>query len=300
MGASAGPSPSRETAADRLRSMLARASETAGAIPGVRRVLAELVRVEFIDRSLVVAAQSLFALIPLLVVVAAFTPNVVEDSVLDQVTDVMAIEDAGLAFMEQSVSSEQVRTQTGLAGVLLVVVSATSFARSMQRLFEKIWERPHLGGISGARVSLLWIAGCVAYLQILAVALGSFTTIPGAPIWRLCSQVVASTLLWWWSAYVLLQRREPWSALLPGAVLAAVGLAVLTRASQVLMPPYVTSSVNQFGPLGVIFAASTWLLCFGGILVVSGVLGRVLSDQPLVHRLTTYARQKGSGFTRRG
>jgi hypothetical protein len=93
-------------------------------------------------------------------------------------------------------------------------------------------------------------------------------------------QVGAGTVLWWWTPYVLLQGREPWRHLLPGALLTAAALAALTRLSEVLMPPYVAANVSQFGALGLVFAASTWLLIFGGILVVACVLGRVAVVDP--------------------
>jgi hypothetical protein len=40
-------------------------------VPGVRRFLPDLARVEVIDRALVIAAQSLFSVVPLLIVIAA-------------------------------------------------------------------------------------------------------------------------------------------------------------------------------------------------------------------------------------
>ena len=112
-------------------------------VPGVRLALDDLIRVEFIDRMVVVAAQSLFAMVPLFVVIAAFSPEVVRDSVLTQVADVMAIQGSALDAVETVMSSEQIRTQTGLIGVAIVLLSATSYARALQRMYERTWKRPH-------------------------------------------------------------------------------------------------------------------------------------------------------------
>jgi membrane protein len=256
------------------------ASAAADAVPGVRRVAEELIRVELLDRALVVAAQSLFAMVPLLVVVAAFTPETVRDGLLAQIGDVMAVEGSAFDGVRSTVSAEQVRTQTGLVGLVVVFISATGFARALQRLYERVWQVPHIGGIVGTRRSIVWLAGCLAYLQVLGLLLAVLSGLPGASVWRLTGQVVASTVLWWWSAHALLQRREPWRHLLPGAVLTAVGLAALTRLSEVMMPPYVTANVAQFGLLGLLFAASTWLLVLGGVLVVAAVVGRVAVVRP--------------------
>jgi membrane protein len=249
-------------------------------VPGLRRAIEDLIRVEILDRALLVAAQSLFAMAPLLVVMAAFSPEGARDRVLDQIADVMALQGTGLDPVQRTVRSEQVRTQTGLIGIVVVLVSATSFARTLQRLYERVWERSHIGGVPGIRRSLEWIIGCLAYLQVLALVLSSLSTLPGASLWRLLGQVVAGTLLWWWTARMLLLGREPWVNLLPGAMLTGVGMAVLTTTSKVAMPAYVEANVAQFGLLGLLFAASTWLLVFGCIIVVAAVLGRVAVIEP--------------------
>lgn len=263
--------------AQRVEGWVAAALET---VPGLRRAIDDLMRVEFLDRALVIAAQSLFAMVPLLVVMAAFTPDAMRNTVFDQLGNLMSLDDTALGPVRSTMSVEQVRTQTGLVGIVVVFISATSYARALQRLYERTWELPHRGGFPGIRRCLVWLIGCLAYLQILAFVLASVSAIPGSPLWRLASQVVAGTALWWWSAHVLLQARQPWLDLLPGAALTSVGLAVLTRASDVFMPPYVAASVDQFGVLGMVFAASTWLLVFGGVLVVAAVLGRVIVVEP--------------------
>jgi membrane protein len=99
---------------------------------------------------------------------------------------------------------------------------------------------------------------------------------------------------------VLLQGRQPWLDLLPGAALTSVGLAVLTRTSEVVMPPYVAANVEQFGVLGLVFAASTWLLVFGGVLVVAAVLGRVVVVEPRLNQAYGSLRRRLDRRSRRG
>jgi len=269
----------------RLAGRVSQAAETVQSLPGAGRVISELVRVEFIDRSVVVAAQSLFALVPLVMVAGAFAPDAIRDGMIAQFGGVMAIPEPQMDAVRDEVTAEQIRTQTGLVGLLVVLVSASSFARSLQRLFEKTWERPHRGGLPGVRRSLAWMVACVVYIQALVLVLNLLSGFPGSSILRLGCQVVASTLLWWWSGRVLLQSRVPWSHLWPAALLTAVGMAVLTRGSQVVMPAYVQSNVDQFGAVGLVFAASTWLLAFGGWLVIAGVLGRVAVEDPTLRRV---------------
>ncbi|MGH3315776.1 MAG: YhjD/YihY/BrkB family envelope integrity protein [Nocardioidaceae bacterium] len=284
-------------AIQRVEGWVTRALET---VPGLRRAFDDLIRVEFIDRALVIAAQSLFAMVPLLVVMAAFTPAGMRNTLFDQLGDLMSLQDVDLGPVSTTVTAEQVRTQTGLVGLVVVLISATSYARALQRLYERTWELPHRGGFPGIRRCLVWLIGCLAYLQILALVLASLSALPGSPVWRLASQVIAGTALWWWSAHVLLQARQPWLDLLPGAALTSVGLAVLTQASDVFMPPYVAANVDQFGMLGLVFATSTWLLVFGGVLVVAAVLGRVVVVEPRLNQGYASLRRRAARRRRRG
>jgi membrane protein len=269
----------------RLANGFSRASETVQSLPGAGRVISELLRVEFIDRTVVVAAQSLFALVPLIMVAGAFAPEAVRDSMISQFGGVMAIPESAMKPMTDAVSAEQIRTQTGLVGMLVVLVSASSFARSLQRLFEKTWEQPHRGGLPGVRRSLGWMVACVAYVQALVLVLSILRGFPGSSVLRITTQVTLSALLWWWSAHVLLEGRVRWRMLWPAALLTGAAMAALTHGSQVVMPPYVQSNVDQFGPLGVVFAASTWLLAFGAAIVIAGVLGRVIVEEPALQRI---------------
>jgi membrane protein len=154
----------------RVEGWVAAALET---VPGLRRAFDDLMRVEFLDRALVIAAQSLFAMVPLLVVMAAFTPDGIRDTVFGQLGDLMSLQDSALAPVRDTVSVEQVRTQTGLVGIVVVFISATSYARALQRLYERTWELPHRGGLPGIRRCLVWLVGCLAYMQILAFVLAS-------------------------------------------------------------------------------------------------------------------------------
>jgi membrane protein len=261
-------------------------------VPGVRRTLHELARVEVIDRALVIAAQSLFSVTPLLVVLAAFSPDRFATSLSYHLADVMGVDHSTTSDLTSVATSDQVRTQTGIGGIVIVIFSAMSFARALQRMFERVWELPHRGGLVGNRRCLLWLVAFVAYLQLIALAT-SVLRADDLTVLRIVAQVVLSVASWWWTARVLLMNRVGWQPLLLGAVVTAVGLALLSHFSQVFMPPYVQSSVAQFGGLGLVFAASTWLLAFGGVLVVAALLGRVYTEEIGVLRRLTGVQVRG-------
>jgi uncharacterized BrkB/YihY/UPF0761 family membrane protein len=81
--------------------------------------------------------------------------------------------------------------------------------------------------------------------------------------------------LWVWSFKILATRDVGWKALLPGAVVGAVGLEILKFVGGYYVPGAVTSASALYGTLGVVFATLAWLLFFGRLVVYSAVVNVV-------------------------
>lgn len=125
-------------------------------VPPLRRTVDELVRVEFVDRSMVVAAQALLALIPLVVVLAAFLPADFTSTGVDRFEDVTGLAEASGSLVTRQVepltTGDDLRAQTGLVGLVVAVLSASSFARAVMRAYERVWALPTIGGIRAGGV----------------------------------------------------------------------------------------------------------------------------------------------------
>ena len=251
-------------------------------VPGARRLLTELSRVDVVDRSLAIGAQALLALLPLLVVVAAFTPPAFGASVLVQTREAMGLGDDVLAPVRQLVINEgEVRSQTGFVGLAIVLVSATSFSRALQRMYARVWDVTAARRRDAVRVSVIWPCAWLAYVQVVTLLSGWLSHLPGIDAVGHVFSFVAQVLIWWWTARVMLTSRVSWSLLLPSAVITAMGVVALVQASGVVMPRYARSMLDQFGSLGVVLASASWLVAFGGVLVVTTLVGRLLAQQPI-------------------
>jgi membrane protein len=247
-------------------------------VPAVPRALAELRRVELLDRSLALGAQALLALIPMLMVLGAVLPQAWVQGVLGQIRDVVGLRDDVMEPLKQMALTDQVRqAQTGIIGFVISLASASSFSRALQRMYARAWQLPGHKGVRALRSSLVWILGWLLMLQVTALLLKSLSGVPHAGPLPVLVQLTANTLLWWWTSRLLLGGRVSWRGLLPGACLTAVLVVSLTRLSSVFMPPFTRSNLQQFGPLGVVFALGSWLVVFGGVLVVATVVGRQLA-----------------------
>jgi membrane protein len=274
----------RLTTAYRTRSR--RAKDLVDRVPILGRLVSEFVRIEFIDRCMLIAAQGLLALIPTFVVLVAFFPDLTNIG-LGQFADATGLGSRGDDEIAGEVSIDQVRAQTGVVGIVITLFSATSFARAIQRMYERIWEQPHVGGMSGTRRCFLWLLGWLVSIQLVSGVLrllsGPDGLVPGTA--RLVLQVALVSALWLVTSQLLLFGRIGWWRLAVGAVVTGVVLVAYNRGSGLVMPAYVAQSSEQFGTLGVILAISTWMIGFGAILVGSALVGRVVSEDPTVLRV---------------
>jgi membrane protein len=278
----------RERATESFRQRADQAKDLVDRIPILGRLLSEVVRIEFIDRCMLIAAQGLLALIPMLVVLAAFLPDLTSAAV-NSFSQAAGLGATGESQVESQVDTDRVRAQTGLIGIAITLFSATSFARAIQRMYERIWDIRHIGGVSGTRRCFLWLFGWLVTLQLVGGLRGLIHGPDGllGESLRLGVQGLLLSLLWWVTAWALLFGRVPWHRLALGALLTGGLGLVYNRASAIVMPAYVDANADQFGTLGVILAISTWLIGFAAVMVASAIVGRVVSEDPTVQRLVS-------------
>jgi membrane protein len=258
----------------------------------VRSIITGLVRIELIDRSMAIAAQAMLALVPLLVVLTAFLPPEITDLALERFRDLTGIGEGGKELVQTSVDADQVRAQVGAIGLLITLLSATSFARAVQRMYERVWDQPHIGGLGGIRRSSLWMFGWLITLETLTALGFVLTKVTDFDALRFVLQGAAAGMIWWWTSRVLLFGRVPWRTLLLGGLLTGYALVGYSWGSALVMPAYVASSAAAFGTLGLILALTTWLVGFAGLLVVAAVVGRaVVEDTEVRHLAVAIARR---------
>ena len=279
----------------------ARVHRVLDTVPSVRRTVDDLLRVEFLDRTMVIAAQGLLALVPLVVVLTAFLPSHwttlgverfasvtgIGQATSDELVRAVTQAGGGAAAPAQSLDPAQVRAQTGFVGLVITVLSASSFARAVQRMYARIWDVSDLGGMRQRRRCLGWLLGWLVALQAITLVawIGDRVDVvlldPG---WVLLRMLVAAAV-WWWTLHTLLDGRVAWRHLVVPASLSGGLVVAYASGSSVVMPAYASSSAAQFGVLGLVLTVATWLVGFGGVLVVAAVVGRVITEDPFAQRV---------------
>src|SRR3954454_6583253 len=136
----------------------------------VRRLIApfaeRLVELELFDRAVALASQAFVALIPFMVVVASFTPYGERSSFADSIVHRFKLTGDTAAAVEQLFSQPaEVQSTITTFGVVLLIVSALSFCRALQRTYERAWRLQRLG-IRSTPSHLLWLALAAASTTI--------------------------------------------------------------------------------------------------------------------------------------
>jgi hypothetical protein len=71
-------------------------------------------------------------------------------------------------------------------------------------------------------------------------------------------------------------------------------LVALLWLSPLLMPNFVVSSEDEFGPLGTVFVVMLWLTIVCSIVVFCGVAGHLAATEPRLARLLRLAAHRGA------
>jgi membrane protein len=260
--------------------------------------LLRFIRISGRDRILVLAGQAFTAVIPLLILLAAFAPA--DNTLSQQISDRFGL--AGEAESAVEALFRRPPDATGaftIGSLLLLFYSVLSFAKYLQRVFEAAWELPSLGW----RGSLDGLAGLGLLLtQVVALALlgGVVRRMPGGDVVTFLLSMCIAVVLWLQLQRLLLSRRVDRRTLLPGALTAGLGQAVLAVYSTIWMPHLVSANAERYGVIGVTFALLTWLIVLSAGIVVAAVVSAEAGTHggPVVAFLTR--ERTGSSAKRKG
>jgi membrane protein len=236
--------------------------------------LARFVAVQGIDRSMAIAAYAYSALIPLLVVYSSVISRGDSSRFGDTLVRRFGLSDgAAVSVHEAFAPAGAVESGVTALSVALLLVSALSFTRGLQRLYELAFGLP-TRGIRNTKWGLLWIAVVCLLTIVRPWVLGG---LDGAL--ETVGSLVVSLALWLVTPYMLLGRRVRWLRLLPGATLSALGMAGIGIWSVIWMPHTISSSASHYGVIGVGFALLTWLFVVAVVIVVATTGGAMIADR---------------------
>jgi membrane protein len=245
-------------------------------------LLERLQAVRVIESALALAAQCFLALFPLLIAIVATAPPRAAAAMVQTLRDRLGFGSGSVGALQNLLADPgELRSNLSLISFVIIVGSATAFTRTLQRMYQRAWDVPPLG-LRGLWRGVAWLAGIAVYFVGLGIAI------------RLTGNLgisgligsIAGVAMWWWTPYLLLGGRVSWRALLPGAILTALGQLILSSLSAVFVPRMIRSNELQYGTIGTVFAIESWLVIVCGVFVIGGAFGAALGRGPgLIGRL---------------
>jgi uncharacterized BrkB/YihY/UPF0761 family membrane protein len=165
-----------------------------------------------------------------------------------------------------------------LTGVPLLVWEGYTGARALQLIHSLVWDVPP-PGIRPLQGSLAFSAGmCVLVATVgLTWWLRDWTTLAWLGV--LVLMVVPVAALWLLASLRLPHGTAPWTALLPGALLVAVGFQVTHGLVAYLLGPKLETSTSLYGALGVVATLLFFMWVVGRTVVTAPILNSALFDE---------------------
>jgi membrane protein len=231
----------------------------------LRRFLAN----EGAQQATVLAAQAFTSLIPLMVVAVAFSPG--SSDLADRIVERFGLEgDSANSVHQLFASAGTTESAVTWISIVILVLSALSFTRAIQRVFQRAYDRePEL--LKDQQRGLVWVLCLGVWVTLLAPLHESLEDLAGIVFAVLVSSVTGFFL--WLATPMLLLGERDWRYLAPGAVVSGVLGALLSVASSIYVPILMDWSAEKYGLIGIAFALQSWLLVAGFMVVIGAVFG---------------------------
>jgi membrane protein len=234
-----------------------------------------------VDRALVIASQAFTALIPMMILVSTLVPGHSSSLVADGFVSRFRLEGSAADGVE-ALFANPGHASIGIFSVGLLLFSALSLTRRLQRMYLGAWRMGHEPGVRGTLPAFLALVVLLAEVSLLFFARALVKGVPGESVAAGVASALAGIVLWATVPWLMLGRRLAWRRLLPTGVLTSAAATVYGAASSVYMPAQMARYTERYGLFGLTLALVSWLLALAFVIVVATVVASELdrSDRP--------------------
>jgi uncharacterized BrkB/YihY/UPF0761 family membrane protein len=171
-----------------------------------------------------------------------------------------------------------------LGSALIAIAGALFFGLGFGRVLQLVHMRAwRVSVASRATDHGLYAAVLLALYGLIVLLLFQLSELKGAPSWA--GKVLALgwvgllVIFFTWVPSLLLHRQVSRRNLLPGAVLTAGGLVVITIISRYAIEPWVNLYAKDYGGLGVVLAVYFWIAFYSFVIVAAASLAPALAQR---------------------
>ncbi|MGW3267342.1 YhjD/YihY/BrkB family envelope integrity protein [Streptomyces sp. NPDC001056] len=240
-------------------------------------MLSRFQRIAGFDRSMALASSALTALVPLAILAAAVLTSVGSYDIAQHLVSRYGLTGEGAAAVESLFAPEQEKADVSVVGVLFLAVSALSFTRALQRLFEQTWELRSLS-VRNTRNGFGWLLSGACYMAASSLV----HALPGggrAHLVSVAAEVPVTAVFLVWSGVLLSARRVAWRDLIPFGITGAVATGLYSVGATLYLPHLFNTSAQRYGVVGAVFAMISALFAVMLCVVGASVVGREIRDE---------------------
>ena len=230
--------------------------------------------VDFINRGMLFAAVLLLCFVPFMIVLQALAGR----SAASDLARRLGLSHAAAADVSQVFASPSA-TSAAVSGLSYVffVLSGIAGPTAVQELYERVYEVPGRGMRDVPR-RLVWLA-CVIGALVVAGQAGPWLRSVGGPVLLGVVALIAYAGFWWFTMWWLLGGRRTWRELLPAALATSVCWLGMMTVFRLTMSDTITSYNRKYGAIGVVFAAMSFLIAIGVVIIIGAVFGVVWRER---------------------
>jgi membrane protein len=229
-------------------------------------LVAELVRIEILDRALALASKMFVAVIPLSIIINARVPGT--DNFGDSLVNRFGLSGTGAeATRTLFATNGEIRGAVSVLGFVILLYSVFSATKGLQGVYLDVWRLP-IQRLDAILRRGAWVVTFVVFTALLA-PLSGFTERHHLPVAGATVALVSGAALWLWTPYLLLGRRLPWRRLIPTGLITSAGIALYSLGSAIYLPSVFTANAERYGLIGIAFSLVTWLFGYAVVVVAA-------------------------------
>jgi uncharacterized BrkB/YihY/UPF0761 family membrane protein len=178
---------------------------------------------------------------------------------------------------ESAKLSAGTRWSVALFAVVALLWSAISAARAIRAVHSLAWEGRvgRLGRPIAAALALL--AAIAAFAAVIGVAGKARAELGVGGLLISIAALAAFAAIWLALAWLLPHGDADWRALIPGAVLVALGVQLIHLGTVLFIAGRIERASETYGSLGVAFTLLFWLFVISRVIVASAMLNAALA-----------------------
>lgn len=226
--------------------------------------------VEFGTWIILFGASFLLSVLPLIILLSGLANTRVDDDIATR----LGLNREGAHIVDSLFTESHAGLNLGITVALLLSLAGTiAVARSVQRLYQQVFEQADIRGWRNALRCFVWAAVAAAEVYVDAVMSRPLRDLFAGRVFLGLGNLVIVTAFFWWGLHFLLRGRVPWRRLFPAALVTGVFWVGLGAFASVYFSSTLVSDSHLYGPIGVAFTLATWFVAMGAVITLGAVFG---------------------------